>query len=152
MERPLRQQVLTLAPGQRADVLVDLSGFAAGTEVHLDSQAFAEADAGVGGMMGIMGGRMMGMRGGRSNVPNGTPLRVMTLRTRARKGLALRVPERLSSLTRRGRRAPTHRSGAFRCRFSRWRGRLGVARLLWARSRRKRPLRLARPISGSSSI
>jgi FtsP/CotA-like multicopper oxidase with cupredoxin domain len=76
---------------------VDLSGFAAGTEVHLDSQAFAEADAGVGGMMGMMGGRMMGMRGGRSNVPNGTPLRVMTLRTRARKGQAFRVPERLSS-------------------------------------------------------
>jgi FtsP/CotA-like multicopper oxidase with cupredoxin domain len=40
---------------------------------------------------------MMGMMGGRSNVPNGGPLRVMTLRTRARKGPAFRVPERLSS-------------------------------------------------------
>jgi FtsP/CotA-like multicopper oxidase with cupredoxin domain len=37
------------------------------------------------------------MMGGRSNVPNGAPLRVMTLRTRARKGPAFRVPERLSS-------------------------------------------------------
>jgi FtsP/CotA-like multicopper oxidase with cupredoxin domain len=101
LERPLRQQVLTLAPGQRADVLVDLSGFAAGTEVHLDSQAFAEADAAVVGMMGMMDRRMMGRRmgtgSGRSNVPNGTPLRVMTLRTRTRKGPAFRVPERLSS-------------------------------------------------------
>jgi FtsP/CotA-like multicopper oxidase with cupredoxin domain len=37
------------------------------------------------------------MMGGGSNVPNGTPLRVMTLRTRGRKGPAFRVPERLSS-------------------------------------------------------
>jgi FtsP/CotA-like multicopper oxidase with cupredoxin domain len=57
--------------------------------VHLESQAFAEADASAGGMMGMMGAR--------SNVPNGAPLRVMTLRTRARKGPAFRVPERLSS-------------------------------------------------------
>jgi FtsP/CotA-like multicopper oxidase with cupredoxin domain len=89
LERPLRQQVLTLAPGQRADLLLDLTGLPAGTEVHLDSQPFAEADAGVVGMMGMMGGR--------SNVPNGAPLRMMTLRTRARKGPAFRVPERLSS-------------------------------------------------------
>ena len=97
LETPLHQQALTLAPGQRADLLLDLTGLAAGTEVHLESQAFAEADAGVVGMMGMRGGGMRGMMGGRSNVPNGTPLRVMTLRTRARKGPAFRVPERLSS-------------------------------------------------------
>jgi FtsP/CotA-like multicopper oxidase with cupredoxin domain len=65
--------------------------------VHLESQAFAEADAGLVGMMGMRGRGMRGMMGGRSNVPNGTPLRVMTLRTRARQGAAFRVPERLSS-------------------------------------------------------
>jgi FtsP/CotA-like multicopper oxidase with cupredoxin domain len=97
LEQPLRQQVLTLAPGQRADLLLDLTGLAAGTEVHLESQAFAEADAGVAGMMGMRGGPMMGMMGGRSKIPNGAPLRVMTLRTRARQGPAFRVPERLSS-------------------------------------------------------
>ena len=97
LERPLRQQAITLAPGQRADVLVNLSGLAARTEVHLDSQAFAEADAGVAGMMGMRGGRMMGMRGGRPTVPNGAPLRVLTLRTRDGKGRAFRMPERLSS-------------------------------------------------------
>jgi blue copper oxidase len=97
LEKPLYQQALTLAPGQRADLLLDLTSLAAGTEVHLESQAFAEADAGAGGMMGMRGGPMMGMMGGRSNVPNGAPLRVMTLRTRARKGPAFRVPERLSS-------------------------------------------------------
>jgi FtsP/CotA-like multicopper oxidase with cupredoxin domain len=101
LETPLHQQALTLAPGQRADLLLDLTGLAVGTDVHLESQAFAEADAGLVGMMG-MGGRGMGrgmggMMGGNSSVPNGTPLRVMTLRTRARQGAAFRVPERLSS-------------------------------------------------------
>ena len=56
LEHPMDQLVLTLAPGQRADVLLDLTALAAGTEVHLDSQAFPEADGGVVGMMG--GGRM----------------------------------------------------------------------------------------------
>jgi len=93
LEHPLKQQVLTLAPGQRADLLLDLSALAAGTEVHLDSQAFAEADAGVVGMGGMRGGGM----GDRSSLPNGAPLRVMTLRARAQKGPVFRVPERLSS-------------------------------------------------------
>jgi FtsP/CotA-like multicopper oxidase with cupredoxin domain len=97
LETPLHQQALTLAPAQRADLLLDLTGLAAGTDVHLESQAFAEADAGLVGMMGMRGRGMGGMIGGRSNVPNGTPLRVMTLRTRARQGAAFRVPERLSS-------------------------------------------------------
>jgi FtsP/CotA-like multicopper oxidase with cupredoxin domain len=96
-ERPLRQPVLTLAPGQRADLLVDLTGLAAGTDVHLDSLPFPEADAGVVGMMGMMGGRMRGMAATPSAVPNGAPLRVMTLRTRARNGPAFRVPERLTT-------------------------------------------------------
>ena len=45
-EKPLQQQALTLAPGQRADLLLDLTGFTEGMEVHLESLAFAEADAG----------------------------------------------------------------------------------------------------------
>ena len=101
LEHPLNQQVLTLAPGQRSDLLLDLTAVAAGTEVHLDSQAFAEADAGVVGMGGMRGGMrgggMGGRMGDRSSVPNGAPLRLMTLRTRARKGPTFRVPERLSS-------------------------------------------------------
>lgn len=89
MEQPVRQSVLTLAPGQRADLLVDLTGIAAGTDLHLDSQAYPEADAGVVGMMGM--GRGMG------GAANGAPLRVMTLRTRARAGVAFSVPGRLST-------------------------------------------------------
>ena len=96
-ERVTRTPVLTLAPGQRADVLLDLTGVAANTEIHLESRAFPEADAGVVGMgMGMMGGRMGGMGSG-SSVPNGAALRLMTLRTRARKGVAFRVPDRLAT-------------------------------------------------------
>ena len=96
LEHPLPQSVLTLAPGQRADLLLDLSGLAADREVHLESQAFPESDAGGVGMAGMMRGRM-GAGDRQSTVPNGAPLRVMTLRTRARKGRAFRVPDRLSS-------------------------------------------------------
>ncbi len=102
LEHPLRQPALTLAPGQRVDLLLDLTGRMTGTEVHLESEAFAEADAGVVGMAGMRGGGMrgggmMGPMGARSQMPNGAPLRVMTLRTRARQGPAFRVPDRLSS-------------------------------------------------------
>jgi FtsP/CotA-like multicopper oxidase with cupredoxin domain len=101
LESPLRQRTLTLAPGQRADLLVDLTGLAAGAELHLESLAFAEADAALGGGMGMRGGgargRGMGMMRGGSAVPNGAPLRLMTLRARARKGPAFRIPERLSA-------------------------------------------------------
>jgi FtsP/CotA-like multicopper oxidase with cupredoxin domain len=100
LEKPLQLRVLTLAPGQRADLLLDLTGFTEGMDVHLESLSFDEADAGMGGMMGMRGGSMRGMRGmmgAGSSLPNGAPLRVMTLRTRARKVPAFRVPERLSS-------------------------------------------------------
>ena len=60
LEKPLQLRVLTLAPGQRADLLLDLTGFTEGTEVHLESLAFAEADASAGGMMGMRGGPMRG--------------------------------------------------------------------------------------------
>jgi FtsP/CotA-like multicopper oxidase with cupredoxin domain len=52
LERPVTQTVLTLATGQRADVLLDLSGHPPGTDVRLDSVAFPSADVGRVGMMG----------------------------------------------------------------------------------------------------
>jgi FtsP/CotA-like multicopper oxidase with cupredoxin domain len=99
LERPLRQRVLTLAPAQRADLLLDLSGVPAGTAVHLESLAFPEADAGIVGMRGMMGGAT-------GSTPNGAPLRVLTLRTRDRKGVAYRVPERLSTFEERSSPSP----------------------------------------------
>ena len=86
LERHASQKYLTLAPGQRADVLLDLTGVAPGTDVHLDSVAFPAADAGSVGMMGSS-----------SPVPNGAPLRLMTLRTRRHEGAAFRLPERFST-------------------------------------------------------
>ncbi len=91
LEKPLRRRMITLAPGQRADVLINLSGFTAGTEVHLDSGGFDGADA--GGMMGMMG-RMMGNR---STKPNGAALRLMTLKVGSRKGVEYTVPDKLST-------------------------------------------------------
>lgn len=94
LERPLPRQMLTLAPAQRVDLLVDFTGVAAGTEVHLESLAFAEADAGTGPMG--MRGAMRGMMGG-SGLPNGAPLRLMSLRTRNRTAPAFRLPVHLST-------------------------------------------------------
>ncbi|MEI6246593.1 MAG: multicopper oxidase domain-containing protein, partial [Acidobacteriota bacterium] len=86
LERPLTQPTLTLGPGQRADLLLDLSAAEAGTEVALESRAFIESDAARGGMMGSS-----------STVPNGAPLRLMTLRTRRHLAAPFQLPERLSA-------------------------------------------------------
>ncbi|HUE85722.1 MAG TPA: multicopper oxidase domain-containing protein [Vicinamibacterales bacterium] len=86
LERARTQQALTLAPGQRADVLLDLSGHASSTEVRLESVAFPSAHAGRAGMMGET-----------SPVPQGAPLTLMTLRTTSVRGRQFAVPERLST-------------------------------------------------------
>jgi FtsP/CotA-like multicopper oxidase with cupredoxin domain len=86
LERPVTQKVLTLATGQRADVLLDLSGHPPGTDVRLESVAFPPADAGRVGMMGET-----------SRVPQGARLSLMTLRTTTARGPRFAVPERLST-------------------------------------------------------
>jgi FtsP/CotA-like multicopper oxidase with cupredoxin domain len=86
LERVHTQQALTLATGQRADVLLDLSGHAPGTDVRLESVAFASADVGRVGMMGET-----------SPMPQGAPLALMTLRTTAARGLRFVAPARLST-------------------------------------------------------
>ena len=99
LETPLHQQALTLAPGQRADLLLDLTGLAVGTRRASREPGICRSRRRPRRHDGHEGSRdgMRGMAGGRSSVPNGAPLRVMTLRTRARHGAAFRVPERLSS-------------------------------------------------------
>jgi FtsP/CotA-like multicopper oxidase with cupredoxin domain len=82
---PRPQPVLTLAPGQRADVLRDLSSVAAGAAVQLTSLAFDEADVGRVGMMGET-----------SPVPQGAPLTLMTLRATSATGPRVTAPVRLS--------------------------------------------------------
>ncbi len=85
LEHPVSARVITLAPGQRADVLVNLTGVPAGTDIHLESLAYDEGDA---GRVGMMGG---------PPAPNGAALRMMTLRTRAAAADAFRLPDRLSA-------------------------------------------------------
>ena len=85
LERARTQRVVTLAPGQRADVLLDLSQHARGTEVRLQSVAFPAADVGRAGMMGET-----------SPVPQGAPLTLMTLRVSGASGPRYLVPGRLS--------------------------------------------------------
>lgn len=48
---------LTLAPGQRADLLLDLTGVAVGTDVHLEARHLPKPTPGVVGMMGMRGQR-----------------------------------------------------------------------------------------------
>lgn len=86
LERARTQRAVTLAPGQRADVLLDLSAHTRGADVQLQSLAFASADVGHVGMMGET-----------SPVPQGAPLTLMRLRVSGAQGSRFRMPERLSA-------------------------------------------------------
>jgi FtsP/CotA-like multicopper oxidase with cupredoxin domain len=85
LERARTQRVVTLAPGQRADVLLDLSAHARGSDVRLQSLEFPGAHVGHVGMMEQT-----------SPVQQGAPLTLMTLRVSDARGPGFRVPERLS--------------------------------------------------------
>ncbi|MEQ1728976.1 MAG: multicopper oxidase domain-containing protein [Vicinamibacterales bacterium] len=84
--QPRRMPFLTMAPGQRADVIMDLSQQAGGSTVQLQSVSFPPADVGRAGMMGET-----------SPVPQGAPLTLATLRVSNRQGPRYQVPSRLSA-------------------------------------------------------
>lgn len=88
LTKPRTLKTLTLAPGQRADVLRDVSTMAEGATVQLVSLAF-DADA-VG---------RVGMMGETSPVPQGAPLTLMTLRAGSAIGPRVAVPQTLSADT-----------------------------------------------------
>ena len=90
LERARTQRTVTLAPGQRADVLLELSAHPRGSDVHLQSLPFPSDDVGHVGMMG------MGM-GQTSPAPQGAPLTMMRLRVSGAQGPRFKTPERLSS-------------------------------------------------------
>ena len=85
---PKTQPFLTLAPGQRADVVLDLSAQAPNTDVRLESVAFPEEAVG-----------RMGMMGGNVPLPQGAPLTLATLKVSATQGPRYQVPARLSADT-----------------------------------------------------
>jgi FtsP/CotA-like multicopper oxidase with cupredoxin domain len=86
LARPHTSRTLTLAPGQRADVILDLSQQQAGTQIQLQSAAFPADAVGHAGMMGET-----------SPMPQGAPLVLATLRLTNRQGPRYQVPERLST-------------------------------------------------------
>jgi FtsP/CotA-like multicopper oxidase with cupredoxin domain len=83
-ERARTMPALTLAPGQRADVLLDLSERPSGAEFQLRSIAFPAEAVGRVGMMGDSG-----------PLPQGAPMALMTLRVSSASGPRVRLPERL---------------------------------------------------------
>jgi FtsP/CotA-like multicopper oxidase with cupredoxin domain len=86
LEHPRRQRYLTLAPAQRADVFIDLSGRAVGSSVVLQSVAYPPADV----------DRTAGMMGGRA----GADVALMSLRVDRRETVSYRLPERLATYDR----------------------------------------------------
>lgn len=91
LERARQQRYLTLAPAQRADVFVDLSGRAAGTSVELRSAAYPASDVDrTAGGMGMMGGAAAGPA-------NGAALSLMTLRVDRQETSSFRLPQRLGT-------------------------------------------------------
>ena len=88
LAQPRQMRFLTMAPGQRADVIVDLSLQAGGSTVQLQSVSFPATDVGRAGMMGET-----------SPVPQGAPLTLATLRVSNRQGPRYAVPAHLSADT-----------------------------------------------------
>jgi FtsP/CotA-like multicopper oxidase with cupredoxin domain len=84
LDRARTIQVLTLAPGQRADLLLELSDRPSGTELRLRSLEYPAAAAGRVGMMGET-----------SPLPQGAAISLLTLRVSGRTGPRVRLPDRL---------------------------------------------------------
>jgi len=98
IEKPVEQAFVTLAPSQRADVILDLSKHAVGRSVQLRSAPYQSSEVSIdeGGMMGgRMGGMMGGMAG--ASVSNGAPLLLMTVKVARKETATFRMPARLTS-------------------------------------------------------
>jgi FtsP/CotA-like multicopper oxidase with cupredoxin domain len=84
LERMRVMRALTLAPGQRADLLLDLTDRPAGATLRLRSLAFPATAVGRVGMMGDP-----------APLPQGSPIEVITLTVSRGTGPRVRLPERL---------------------------------------------------------
>ncbi len=103
LEQPLTHPYLTLAPSQRADVILDLSKHAVGRSVQLRSAPFSADEVSIneGGMMG--GGMGRGAGGGmgrrmRGGAPaNGASLLLMTVNVTKKAASTFVLPSRLAT-------------------------------------------------------
>jgi FtsP/CotA-like multicopper oxidase with cupredoxin domain len=108
LQHPIRQPDLTLAPGQRADVILDLSRRDVGTSFELRSAPYSSDAVDAMGMMGMGMGRGMSRGMGRGmgmqqpTVPNGALLSLLTVHVDRREPSAFHLPEQLSRSSSRG--------------------------------------------------
>jgi FtsP/CotA-like multicopper oxidase with cupredoxin domain len=86
LEAPLARPYVTLAPGERVDVIADFRRYRKGTSLRMLSRAFSGAD--MGGMMG------------NTRIPNGAEFSVFTVRMRRRGPQGFEMPSRLSTISR----------------------------------------------------
>jgi len=104
LPEPARVPYVDLAPAERVDLLVDLSGVAPGTRVLLRSLAFTIPGMGMGmggmgpGMGRGMGGRGMGGMGGVGGRPQGAPMELLELVVGRPAGERAVIPARLSTI------------------------------------------------------
>jgi len=94
LERPRDQTYVTLAPAQRADLIVDLSRHPVGARLELQSARFPATDVDAGGM-----GMGMAMGGGspQNTVPNGAPLSLLGIEIVRHETSSFRLPSVLST-------------------------------------------------------
>lgn len=94
LEQPLRRPYLTLAPGERADFILDLSQHRIGSSLALRSLPFSGVESGMGMGMGRGMGRMMR---GASAIRNGAPLSILTVRVQRCEASDFHLPAKLST-------------------------------------------------------
>ncbi len=102
LERPAERKFVTLAPGQRAELWLDLGARALGSTLELRSEAFPIADGGLdmAGMgMGGMGG-MGGMQPRAGSVPLGAPLKLLGITVARREASTAKLPAKLATYDR----------------------------------------------------
>jgi len=99
LERPLGRPYLTLVPGERADIVLDLSRHPVGTSLQLRSLAFPSAPFEVSMGMGMMGrgARSMGRAGRQTSTANGAPFSILTIRVQRRESSNFELPANLST-------------------------------------------------------
>jgi FtsP/CotA-like multicopper oxidase with cupredoxin domain len=94
LEQPSARPYLMLAPGERADLILDLSQHRIGSSLALRSLPFS----GVESVMGMgMGRGMGGMMRGASALPNGAPLSILTIQVQRRETSDFHLPATLST-------------------------------------------------------
>jgi len=87
LDKPISKKYVMLAPAQRAEIWLDLSGRKVGDEITLESLAFETGET---------GGMMMG---GGSAPALGQPMRILKVKVDKQSAETLKLPDKLTALT-----------------------------------------------------